>query len=724
VKTILAMLLFAVTAGAQPLILSNEAGVSQPRIGIAASSIHSAQLAATDGTNELVLWADLRGTLTSDRTANASRFFATRVDADGHVLDVPNILIDIPTILITMNVIGAYWNGHEYVVVGPGTYVRISAAGELLDPVPRTFPFTAHFGATRLAWSGSRLLIVTYVVTDDVSEMRISVYDASFNVIRNDAVVRSQTGVKASAGPFVATSGKSFVITSFYCAPVCNNDVLDVVDNDGNVLRAGAPATGVNLLASDGRSYMLLGNDNRGQLLDNLGNLIGNVGPFASDAGSGPAALAWEGDHYELVYTSSHGLAALPVSGAIPSSSTSLDSRSPSVFSTISAAGRPAARFALTDFNNDYEGYVYGSGATTTFTLGQGTLQQETPAAATIGNVSLLAWREPLSDARELYGVFAARVDSHGRPLDAAPLALGSVSCDATFPRIATSGHDYLVVWEDPNGIRAERISADGRLLDTTPVAISKNVITGCDGNQPAVVWNGSSYVIAWIGPFGAFTGLNAVRMQPDGTILDPTPIDLGRGTNFSLLHAAFDGTNAFLTWTISNNGAFEAHGTRITPDGTLLDGSGLSLGLKRSTALGFDGTNYILLSLDPDGLRSVRVTPGGQLLDFVAGLPAPAMKIPFDAATHDITCAADGCFIYAISNGALAATRFTETPAGLGVTTTTLANVPAVWKQVIPFGAGLDQVAYLRLATEQPYAGVHRLFTRQLLPARGRAVR
>lgn len=752
-KTLFVTLLFTAAVAAQPLTFSNETAISQARIGWASFSQYQVQT-ASDGTNQLIVWTEDRG-LIGTRTQSVLRIYATRVDPQGHVLDIPNILADVGTVrryLKAPGAIGVFWNGHEYVVVGPGKYARISAAGELLDPAPRTFTFTSH-GIAELAWSGDRLLIVSAADTRPTA-FYFSLYDASFNIVKGDTFLRNQSATP-SEEPRLATNGKSFVMVTTDCQPACRT-IADAIDDNGNVLHSGAVADAGSarpLVATDGRNYLILSSvyttndryDFNGVLLDSLGGLIGNMPPLVRDnfASSATADLAWEGDGYQLVYrdlrytspakdTLTNDLVALPLSGtAVAGTPTMIDSYGNQL--ALVAAGRPGARFALAGSNvmwstyvpgSTWKGYAYSNNTTASFVLGQGVLQQENPAAATIGNVSLLAWREPVSDAKETYGVFAGRVDDRGHALDPAALPLGSSSCDSTFPQVTTSGRDFLVVWQEPNGIRAARVSPDGHLLDSTPIAISNNVLPGCDGVQPAVAWNGSSWLVAWIGPSGFSSGLNVVRVSPDGTILDPIPIDLGRGAYFSQLHAASDGTNFFLSWTVTNNGFTEAHGTRITGEGTLLDGSGFSLGLRQSSALFWNGRSYVLLSSQPDGLHAVRVTPSGQLLDFIAGQPGPAMKVPFDAATHNATCGAHGCFIYAISNGALVATRLDETATGISPTTTTLANPPADWKQVIPFGADLGQVAYLRLATEAPYAGVYHLFTRQLLPARGRAAR
>ena len=59
------------------------------------------------------------------------------------------------------------------------------------------------------------------------------------------------------------------------------------------------------------------------------------------------------------------------------------------------------------------------------------------------------------------------------------------------------------------------------------------------------------------------------------------------------------------------------------------------------------------------------------------------------------------------------------QTPSGLIATSTPLARTNGTWQQMIVFGAGGTQFAYL-----EPYLGSYHLFTTRLLPARGRAIR
>src|SRR5689334_10773369 len=61
-------------------------------------------------------------------------------------------------------------------------------------------------------------------------------------------------------------------------------------------------------------------------------------------------------------------------------------------------------------------------------------------------------------------------------------------------------------------------------------------------GTQLTVASAGSRHVVVW----GASDGLRAMRVEDDGTVLDPGGIVVGQGTNPM---ASFDGTEFVIAW-------------------------------------------------------------------------------------------------------------------------------------------------------------------------------
>lgn len=115
---------------------------------------------------------------------------------------------------------------------------------------------------------------------------------------------------------------------------------------------------------------------------------------------------------------------------------------------------------------------------------------------------------------------YARHVAMTGEPLLFNPVPLPGVT-PASYPAIASNGHDYLAVWVDlscPFGcpithsrILMMRLGADGAHLDPAPIELTTN-----DGfsSRPSVSWNGKTYLVTWSG-----NGLSGAYVSSDGTV-------------------------------------------------------------------------------------------------------------------------------------------------------------------------------------------------------------
>jgi hypothetical protein len=118
-------------------------------------------------------------------------------------------------------------------------------------------------------------------------------------------------------------------------------------------------------------------------------------------------------------------------------------------------------------------------------------------------------------------------------------LTPGPAAGDQTSPAIARGGDIVLAVWVDAtssatslSGAQSDldvvgvRLDAEGRLIDPTPFVISR-----APGYQrdPSVTWNGANWLVAWENQsptqFYYQTEILAVRVSPQGGVLDPVPI-------------------------------------------------------------------------------------------------------------------------------------------------------------------------------------------------------
>lgn len=102
---------------------------------------------------------------------------------------------------------------------------------------------------------------------------------------------------------------------------------------------------------------------------------------------------------------------------------------------------------------------------------------------------------------------------------------------------IATDGTDFIVVTGNTGtnsfgtDIYATRVSGAGAVLDATPLHLAN------DANgvaPPSVVFDGTDYVVVWIGASSSsspgYGEVYAVRVAPDGKVLDTTPVEITNG--------------------------------------------------------------------------------------------------------------------------------------------------------------------------------------------------
>lgn len=153
-------------------------------------------------------------------------------------------------------------------------------------------------------------------------------------------------------------------------------------------------------------------------------------------------------------------------------------------------------------------------------------------------------------------------------------------------PALAAGNGTILAVWQDSRTspiFTGEQSGQDiwGALLDADGVPLADVAfpinMDGGDQRSPAVAWNGTEWLVAWVGQVTTTSfyteGLLATRVAADGTVLDPVPIvvraDLGSGTFGDV---ASDGNGWAVFFTGWQGATSHVYGARIAADGTLLD--------------------------------------------------------------------------------------------------------------------------------------------------------
>lgn len=729
------MLFVTVAASAQPLFLQPEHPVAPPRTGVP-SLRQSALAAATDGTNQLLVWRDSRNDLPAHRSVpvDSDVVCAARIDSRGTVLDSPSLVLPLKGKSIP------FWNGHEFVVVAAEEYVRISASGELLDPVARPYP-APHGALYSIGWTGERLLVVT--IDDNARILRGGTFDGSMGAIRRDFVIETIPSA-SSLAPRIAANSSGFMI-----AGALNRNSVIALDALGNIVGRNDVASGFVLppvIASDGTNYLVVGL----RYFSNMSRYVAvNVDPKGAvrrtnyPAGSTNivgwgADLTWDGDNYRLVYPALPLLTVNSISfdqdgGALDPDGTVLRTFPAfSYYPSLLAAGRAGARFvfwtglyeagdlAASSDMSWWKGVAYSDPASfkesKTFDFSRGALPEESPVIATAGDVSLLIWRAADTTAANRFALFAARVDRAGRVLDASPIRVADTSCSLIAPAVATDGKDFLVVWQQPLSVRAARVSHDGRLLDSAPILPSNALaFVNCMSTPPGIAWNGTNYLVVWADGSNVYGS----RITSGGAVLDARPVFGGTNNTAVEPRVASNGRDFMVAWTDPSH--LLIHAGRLTGTGALLEPGGVTLMPGRPSALYWSGTNYVALSVGNDGVHAVRITGSGLRLDDDFS-STTALLFPTEANPR-VECGAKGCFTYAMTGSDIIATRLDDS-GPVKFESTVFVRGASDWRSILVFGDVLKNVAYLRLAPESPYADTWHLFIRSTGAGRERAVR
>jgi len=186
---------------------------------------------------------------------------------------------------------------------------------------------------------------------------------------------------------------------------------------------------------------------------------------------------------------------------------------------------------------------------------------------------------------------------------------IGAAAGDQSAPAIVRGGNTFLAVWVDertdmiPNligdesakDIYAVRLDAGGNLLDAVPVVVNQD---GGAQSKPVVAWNGENWLIAWVNQaatqFYYTDQIVAIRLSPDGILLDAEPIPLvtfETSGNGELYDVASDGANWVVAWKDYVGNQWKVQGVRISPQGIVLDGNPVTL--HTTTSQPYQGRMY-----------------------------------------------------------------------------------------------------------------------------------
>lgn len=215
--------------------------------------------------------------------------------------------------------------------------------------------------------------------------------------------------------------------------------------------------------------------------------------------------------------------------------------------------------------------------------------------------------------------ILGVRVSRDGEVLDPGGIEIASPEIPTSWPSIAFDGEQYLVAWSQgayeaspAAGIYWARVRPDGTVLDPGGVrgfSLSREPIS------VGVSFDGTQHLLSWTDrDAGEQTSLYAARIGTSGTLLDPAPILAGSldALDSPTLVAGFDGTNhviavAFVFYQPNRFAQLRIRAIRVTPQGEVLDPDPIVIhdepveadGLNRLDMTAGNGRSIVLWSMD-----------------------------------------------------------------------------------------------------------------------------
>ncbi len=226
------------------------------------------------------------------------------------------------------------------------------------------------------------------------------------------------------------------------------------------------------------------------------------------------------------------------------------------------------------------------------------------------------------------------RVLADGSLPDSSTIDLGSVTGGA---RLAFDGRYFLVAWRGSGGLLGWRLNPVGATIEPAPFPINTSI-----AGDPAIAWHGTGYVALWPEHRGSRElDVYGRRIEPDGSLPDVFAFPVASADDRQdPVAIAYGGGQHLAVWAdrrhLPSGGGMAVYGTRVLPDGTALDPTGIAIRTGDPTSIAgptvtWNGAEFIVAWLettsieDPPGSGTMRtarfyalarVAPDGALLD------------------------------------------------------------------------------------------------------------
>ena len=255
--------------------------------------------------------------------------------------------------------------------------------------------------------------------------------------------------------------------------------------------------------------------------------------------------------------------------------------------------------------------------------------------------------------------VYGARIKPDGTVLDKSGIAISKAYRHQHVPTAAYDGTNFMVVWYDYRhhgsypDIYGARVSAAGKLLDTSGIRITKASYYQYSPHL-TYLYNGSAYLVVWRdyrhSRYSA--DIYGARVSAAGKLLDTSGIAISRATNHQYEpRVAQDGSGFMVAWQDYRNASstgWDIYGSRVTSAGKVLDTSGLLIsaakGHQQVPDIVYSGKEYFTVWSDARGpskqandIYGARISASGTVKDTAGVLiSAAANTQAVPAVAHD----------------------------------------------------------------------------------------
>ena len=566
---------------------------------------------AFDGTQWLVAWEDVRIDGTSD-------VYATRITTAGEVLDPDGIALGTSPGDESLADVASDGTRFFVTMALEGVHGVFVDADGVVDPQPVSILGTAG-GGGRVAYNGTHYLVLYY--EDGAGATRV------FHTTRVTPTGEMDTSVQnllsssssSTIGDLAVASGGGAWLVSFI---VSNGVWTAPIAADGTPVAAPAQA-GVYTdathlgLSYGGGEYVLLFNHSSGtQGTQALRVSAGGVElenvmlwPSAEWWDVADLAIAFDGTDHFVAHARRSADASLRQVTATRLTTALEQVDDPTIAVGQTANSQTAADVAfngthyLVAWQDNREGRtvyteIHGSllsasGSVSTpggFPIAQAPGHQRPPAVASNGTDFLVAWRDNRTGSGALMftGVRpdGTLVHPTGHFIDDTHLGLDP-------PAIASTGHDYLVVWNDSTHVAGALVDAaeSPTVTPTTPADLS----FGVNGANPDAASNGTSYLVVY-----DYEGdIYAVVVDAEGkrvTENAATMVSAVTSTWEEQPAVASNGTDYLVVW---QSTSANIYGARVNGDGSVrdvvpFDIHALPTG-QQYPQVGWDGASYVV---------------------------------------------------------------------------------------------------------------------------------